>query len=242
LLSYTSDIFNGITIDSASINSANFKRDLTKLLQSSQDKNIIWLELNESQGEEIADALSLGFKFHSCKGDTLILIFSVKSDVFIPFLPTHTVGVGAVVINDKNQILLVQERLKNNYSIYKIPGGMLDNASSLENSVIREVYEETGIKCKLLSLIAVLNTHPYRFEKSNSYYVFRLKPLSSKIDIIDTAEIEHALWCNLDSFFENKQISQFQKEIVKKAITTKGLVKQKNSLLTKPKKISELYL
>jgi len=242
LLNFTSDIFNGITINSASINSSTFKENLTKLLHSSQDKNIIWLELKDSQGEEVAIALSLGFKFHNCKKDTLILTYSMKKDVFIPFMPTHTVGTGAVVINENNQILLVQERLKSNYSIYKIPGGMLDSGNSLEDSVLREVYEETGIKCELTSLIAVLNTHPYRFENSNTYYVFKLKPLTSKINIIDTNEIEKALWYDIDKFFNNEEISTFQKELVKKALNHNGLTKQKDLLLKNHQNITELYI
>jgi ADP-ribose pyrophosphatase YjhB (NUDIX family) len=211
--------------------------DLKELLNYNRDKNIIWLTLNKNQGKEIEIALNIGFCFHSCKKDTLTLTYTNK-DIYIPFIPTHTVGVGAIVIN-KNKILLVQDKINKRI---KIPGGMLDIGSSLEDTVLREVYEETGIKCKLITLLAILNTNPYRFENSNSYYIFKLKPLNTNITIADTNEIEKAYWCDIEHFFNNKNISEFQKIVVKKALNSNGLTKINTTKLWQNKQIAELYI
>ncbi len=38
-------------------------------------------------------------------------------------MPTHTVGVGGIVVAD-NKILMIQDKHKSHRFIYKLPGGM----------------------------------------------------------------------------------------------------------------------
>ena len=241
MLEFKEDIFNGLTIDASSIKNSTFSSDLKELIVSAKgsDKNLIWLTLSSKDGSSIATALDLEFQFHSCSESELVLILKLK-DVYIPFMPTHTVGVGGIVVNN-NKILMIQDRLKSHSSIYKLPGGMLDLGDSLEESVIREVYEETGIKTKLEKMVAVLNAHPYRFNKTNSYYLFKLKPINLDINIIDTDEIALALWYDLDKFFVDEKIGEFQKELVKSALEDKGLHKVEHKEHFNDKDFVELY-
>ena len=241
MLEFIEDIFNGITIK-APIKSSNFALELKEIIAFAKEakKNLIWLTLTKKEGAAISTALDLGFIFHSCNKGELVLVLKLK-DVFVPFIPTHTVGVGGVVVTD-GKILVIQEQIKSHRTIYKLPGGMVELSSSLEKSVVREVYEETGIKTKLEKMVGVLNTHPYRFGKSNCYFVFKLTPLNFDINIIDKDEIAQALWLDLDEFFTNKEISTFQKEVVKSAIDGKGLSKVASSDYFENKEFVELYL
>ncbi|MFI5840351.1 NUDIX domain-containing protein [Catenuloplanes sp. NPDC051500] len=52
------------------------------------------------------------------------------------------IAVGAVVRNDKHQLLLVQ-RADNGF--WALPGGAQDHGESVTQAVVREVEEETGI-------------------------------------------------------------------------------------------------
>jgi ADP-ribose pyrophosphatase YjhB (NUDIX family) len=63
------------------------------------------------------------------------------------------VGVGGFVVNDKNQILVIQEKNGPITSFWKIPGGRLDPGEEIHDAAIREVFEETGIKTEFQSLI-----------------------------------------------------------------------------------------
>lgn len=66
------------------------------------------------------------------------------------------VGVGAVVVKD-DRILLVrrgQEPLKGRWSI---PGGLLELGEALEDGVVREVREETGLEVEPLELVELLD-------------------------------------------------------------------------------------
>ena len=245
MLTANQDLYNGLIIDTKSISSSvsDFKISLKNLLQQAQKDNIslLWLDLTINQSEQLAFALSLGFEFHNCESTRTTLTYRVQEDAYIPVAPTHTIGVGAVVINNDNEILLVRDRIHTSNSIYKLPGGMLEEAQSLEEGVLREVWEETGIKAKLIKMVSVLNSHPYRFNKSNMYIVFQLEALSSEINIIDTHEIEKAFWMPLEDFYAHEEMSTFQKDLVSSALNHEGLTLSENDVSFPQKKHVEVY-
>ncbi len=239
------DLYNGLIIDpqSTQLSSQDFKYALTSLIGRAKEdkKNLLWLDLTTQQYQHIAIALELGFEFHNCEAQRITLTYQVKIDAYIPVPPTHTTGVGAIVINDKNEILLVRDRISSNHSIYKLPGGMVEHADKLSDAVEREVYEETGIKAKLIKMVSVLNSHPYRFNKSNMYIVFQLEALSYEINIIDTHEIELALWLPIEEFFAHKEMSQFQKDLVQQALDKEGISLIESELYFNKKQHVEVY-
>jgi len=227
MLESKDDVYNGLIVESSSIEieASSFKNSLQLLVDKStlREKNLIWLDLTSTQAEHIAIALQLGFEFHNCEAKRTTLTFQVTKDAYIPVPPTHTIGVGAVVINEKNELLMVRDRIHTSHSIYKLPGGMLEHAQSLEEGVVREVWEETGIKAKLIKMVSVLNSHPFTFNKSNMYIVFHLEALSFEINVIDTHEIEKALWMPLDEFFAHEEMSDFQKNLVTATLNNEGI-------------------
>jgi ADP-ribose pyrophosphatase YjhB (NUDIX family) len=67
---------------------------------------------------------------------------------------TPKIAVAAVVGNDRGEILLTQ-RADSGWWLY--PVGWADVGYSPSEIAIKEVFEETGIECEVLSLIAVLD-------------------------------------------------------------------------------------
>jgi 8-oxo-dGTP diphosphatase len=66
------------------------------------------------------------------------------------------VGIGAVVLQG-DHVLLVrrgQEPLKGGWSL---PGGALELGETLEQGVVREVFEETGLNVEVVSIVEVLD-------------------------------------------------------------------------------------
>ncbi|CAA6809637.1 MAG: MutT domain protein-like [uncultured Sulfurovum sp.] len=227
MLSTKEDKYNGLIVETESIETSvlEFKSSLEKLLESSkaQKKALLWIDLQSEQAEHIAIALQMGFDFHNCEAKRTTLTFQVTKNAYIPVPPTHTIGVGAVVINNKNELLMVRDRIHTSHSIYKLPGGMLEHAQSLEEGVVREVWEETGIKAKLIKMVSVLNSHPFTFNKSNMYVVFQLEAENFEINVVDTHEIEFALWMPLEEFFAHEEMSDFQKNLVDAALNHDGI-------------------
>jgi len=245
MLSVQEDLYNGWIISSSSIVSdpSGFERELLQLMADAKqkDKWLIWLDLNVQQSKQIAIALEAGFEFHNCEPDRTTLIYRVREDAYVPVPPSHTVGVGAIVISPDNELLMVRDRIGMQHSLYKLPGGMLEEGDRLVDGVIREVYEETGIHATFIKMVALLNAHPYRYNKSNMYIVFELKPMDFAIEVMDTHEIEEAIWMPLDQFFAHQKMSMFQKELVHQALSHKGLVSLESSQYFKGKKHVEVY-
>src|SRR5262249_568526 len=64
------------------------------------------------------------------------------------------VGVGGVVIEDGRVVLIRRggEPLKGQWSI---PGGTLECGETLEHGTVREMFEETGLRVRIIDLIEV---------------------------------------------------------------------------------------
>lgn len=72
--------------------------------------------------------------------------------------PTHIVAVGGITKNDLGEVLLV----KTGRGLWTYPGGQVENGENLEDALIRETKEESGIDIVVTKLIGVYsNTCSY---------------------------------------------------------------------------------
>jgi len=72
----------------------------------------------------------------------------------VPGYVTPKITVGAVVGNDKNELLLVQRA---DSLVWLYPTGCADVGYSASEVVVKEVKEETGIDCEVIRPIAILD-------------------------------------------------------------------------------------
>ena len=84
---------------------------------------------------------------------------------------TPKVDVRSVVFNDKDEILLVQERIDSRWSL---PGGWCDVGYTPTETAIKETFEEAGIPVKVKRLLAVLDKkcHDHPEDLFYSYKIF----------------------------------------------------------------------
>jgi len=107
-------------------------------------------------------------------------------------------GVGGVVVDSDGKFLLVRER---SGTIWKFPGGLSDVGEDLDACIVREVFEEVGVKTRFEGLLALRHMHGMAFGVSDLYALALLTPLSHEIRI-DTGEIAEAKWMKAEEFLD----------------------------------------
>jgi 8-oxo-dGTP diphosphatase len=66
------------------------------------------------------------------------------------------IGVGAVVFNARDEILLIKRGKPPHYGRWMVPGGTLEWGETLEQAARREVKEETGVEIEIESLVEII--------------------------------------------------------------------------------------
>ena len=73
--------------------------------------------------------------------------------------PTPNVSVRVMIFNEKNQLLMVQEKSDNGYAV---PGGWCDVFESARQNAIKEAKQDTGLDVEIVRLCAVMQRELYK--------------------------------------------------------------------------------
>ncbi|KAB7887560.1 NUDIX hydrolase [Poseidonibacter ostreae] len=236
------DPYNGITIEQSSLPNSKeeFEINLDYLIENTQDRrNVIWIYIDIKRSDFIPIATKKGFFFHSCDEKYVLVVKRLIKGAIIPTAANHTLGVGAVVINEANQLLVIKERVSN--LGFKLPGGHIDNGEMISSAVVREVKEETGIDVEFDSIISLGHFYPHQFHKSNLYILCIANAKSSEINIEDTKEILEARWMDINEYLEDEKVLSYSKAVVISALEYKGFKLANHETLCHIKKDFELF-
>ena len=142
------------------------------------EKSSLWIEVPMSRSALIEEMVNLDFKFHHAQGRISTLNLWLKDDMesLVPEFATHHIGVGALVINSRDEVLCVRE-LSRNAMPWKIPGGLADLGEHIDEADVREVLEETGIHTKFCNVVCFRHSHGMQHDRSDIYFVCRLDPI-----------------------------------------------------------------
>ena len=109
------------------------------------------------------------------------------------------VTVGAIAVNDHNQVLLVKRSAKfSRPGKYSVPGGFLDRDQTVQNAVLRELKEETGHEGKIVALFHV-NDAPDRPNEDRQNVDFIYIVQVTKGEFIKNDEISSVTWFDKES-------------------------------------------
>lgn len=144
----------------------------------------------------------------------------------IPTYPHTTLGAGGLVVNDRKEVLVVSERHGLIPNSWKLPGGLVEPCEDLPDAAIREVFEETGIKCSFRYLLCMRHIHGREsaaFTHSDIYFVMVLKPLSETIHF-DPHEIADCKWMPIDEYQQHPNVHTLNRQVMRLYMEGEGLI------------------
>lgn len=232
------DRYNGVIVDSNSLpqSCGQFKSELLSVIHEYKNKKLLWIKVSSDCSEFIPILTSLDFEFHHCAESDLMLVKKLSDNPVMPNAKNHTVGVGGLVY-DGSHLLTVKDRFSKGY---KLPGGLVDPSETLEEALVREVFEESGVEVKFNAIINVGHFTKGQFGEQNVYFVCLAKALTTEINIQDSSEIIDARWMNAHGFLNDAKVNAYNKAVVRSFV--KG---EHSSLLKKTVQLKtecELFL
>ncbi|XP_055824903.1 nudix hydrolase 2-like isoform X1 [Solanum dulcamara] len=150
-----------------------------------QGKKGVWITLPIELVNLVETAVKEGFWYHHAEPHYLMLVYWIpKTENTIPENASHRVGIGAIVLNEKRELLVVQEssgKMKGT-GIWKIPTGVVEE-----------------IDTEFLEVLAFSQMHKSFFGKSDLFFICMMRPLMFNLQKQDL-EIEAAQWMSLEEY------------------------------------------
>jgi molecular chaperone GrpE len=142
------------------------------------------------------------------------------------------ITIKAVVLNEKGEVLLIKRGLEElNGGKYDLPGGHIEKNETIEEALIREIKEETGLDAKkgeIIDAVEFSKDHKlFKEEKRGLRYIYYTE--SEEIQLSD--EHYSADWFSLDDAIENlNEKDGFENEKRETILKAKELLERKSSM------------
>lgn len=107
------------------------------------------------------------------------------------------------VVLNKGKVLLIKRSIKPYKGFWTIPGGHIDFGETSQDSLIREIKEETNIDVEIVGLIKIYDDpkrDPWGHIISIAYLC---EPIDTNTIFIENEEVESLYWCDINELPEN---------------------------------------
>jgi len=190
---------------------------ISKITKEFQEQKLkaIWLIVPSKHSHLIHHFTKNEYKFHHVEENDILCLYKwlLNTPCNLPNYASRYLGVGGLILNKDGQILLVKERRtisKKLDEMWKIPTGLAENGESIQQAVIREVKEETGLDIKFQGVLAFREAFPYLFNASDLFFVCLCKcEFDQTINIEDGGELKGCRWFDKDEIKQNIKEKKF---------------------------------
>jgi ADP-ribose pyrophosphatase len=119
------------------------------------------------------------------------------------------VGCGALIVNDKNEVLLMERgvKAKNEVGFWAQPGGTVEFGETIQSAIKREIKEELNIDIELFELLSVTD---HIIKDENQHWVaaaYRAKIVSGKPENMEPEKISNIKWFPLEQLPEKLSLT-----------------------------------
>jgi 8-oxo-dGTP pyrophosphatase MutT (NUDIX family) len=129
-------------------------------------------------------------------GQPIERLLPLKSSVFSRMSPV--VAGSAAVINGEGKILLM---LRADNHLWAMPAGQMEVGETPAEAVVRETYEETGIRCTPKALVGVYDSR--LCEQSTPHHVYKFTFLCEPVDVQSNESFDTRETLEIGWFAEN---------------------------------------
>jgi len=127
----------------------------------------------------------------------------------------YNVGVGGAVVRG-GQLLMVRRASRHGRGNWQLPGGFIEPDETIEQAVVREMQEETGVVAEVEGVLGLRNR--YDPAQGNGVYVVMLLRLVSGEPKADGREVDHAGFFTLDQIRELNPLPPVNWEIAQRVL------------------------
>mmetsp|Transcript_80630 Transcript_80630/g.179092 ORF Transcript_80630/g.179092 Transcript_80630/m.179092 type:complete len:466 (-) Transcript_80630:72-1469(-) len=208
LLVVKEDRYGGVEVEVAASSAgtavAVFEQELRRGLEAWQlaGKKGLWLKIPTPCAAFVGPAVTIGgFEYHHARPEYALLTRWLPATPSpLPKYAFTQIGVGGVVVNSKDEVLMVKEKvspLPMFQGSWKLPGGLADPGEDFANTVQREVLEETGVTGTLEGVVSLRHTHALRFNLGDIYVLVKMRAEKEEISM-DDHELLDARWMGVE--------------------------------------------
>lgn len=121
-------------------------------------------------------------------------------------------AVSGIVISETGEWLVVNKRYGGLKGVWSLPAGFVKEDETVDEAVIREVLEETGITTKIEGIVGV-RSGVLQGEISDNMLLFLLKPLNMKV-CTQQEELYEAKFVDPKALIEEGKCSVLLQEVL----------------------------
>ena len=124
-------------------------------------------------------------------------------------------GVSAVVVNEQGEWLVVKKQYSGLKNMWSMCAGLVDNGERIDEAILRELLEETGIEGKVEGIIGV-RSGVINNDLSDNMVVFEVTPLTTRVtEHIPNDEIADVKWESEANLLVDQNCSPMIHELIK---------------------------
>ena len=127
----------------------------------------------------------------------------------------YNVGVGGAVVKD-GRLLLVRRASRRGRGNWQVPGGFVEQDETIEEAVVREVAEESGVVAEVDGVLAIRNR--YDPDNGNSLYVVMLMRSVGGEPTPDAHEVDQAAYFTMEEILSLEQVPAVNVEVAQRAL------------------------